>query len=70
MRMTYDEHADAAYLYLDEFAKTADGSSIVVDHDVPNSAIILQFDVQKRLVGIEILGARRLLSSTTLLGAD
>ncbi len=70
MRMTYDEHADAAYLYLDEFAKIVDGDSIVVDHNVPRTSIILQFDSEKRLVGIEILGARRLLASSTLMGAN
>ena len=66
MRVTYDRQADAAYVYL-------------VDHVAPGEAcsqqcvsrdITLDFDKAGKLLGIEILSARRVLRATALLRAE
>jgi uncharacterized protein YuzE len=70
LRTTYDPDADAAYLYLKY--PIADGE---VDETVPaevsdatpvGSGINLDFDKDRRLLGIEILGAKRLLGDEVL----
>lgn len=67
MRITYDASADAAHIYLQvalepgEVARTEP-----CDVDIKEGAVILEFDTRGRLIGIEILGASRLLSAETL----
>ncbi len=59
MRITYDAHADAAYIYL---AHVATGlETRCVDDD-----IYADFDADDRLVGIEVLDASRRLDLEVL----
>jgi uncharacterized protein YuzE len=54
MKVTYDKEADAAYIYLKKIS-----SAEVKDTIELNENIILDFDSEKRLVGIEILAASK-----------
>ena len=60
-RVTYDKQVDAAYIYLREI----EGGGVAISHPVEGyesaGEIILDFDREKRLVGIEVLGAKRAL---------
>jgi len=51
MRMRYDEKVDALYLRLDE--------SKVVDSEEVQPGIVLDFNSDKQVVGIEVLDLRR-----------
>ena len=56
MKVNYDKEADAAYIYL---KKISPGE---VKHSIElNKNIILDFDSQKKLVGIEILSASKII---------
>lgn len=76
MRVRYDKQADAAYIYLVDsimpggVAATheCDLSDIPKDYDLaPIEAMInLDFDSDGRLLGIEVIGARRILSKDLL----
>ncbi len=50
MRLKIDEAADALYFRLDE--------SAIVESEEVESGVILDFDAQGRVVGIEILGIK------------
>jgi uncharacterized protein YuzE len=70
-RVTYDPEANAAFIYL----KKAIGPGEVArthmcDVQVEQGAIILSFDSVGMLVGIEILGATKLLSPEVLNEAE
>ena len=52
MRITYDAHAGAAYIYLTD--KTSESQTRCLDDD-----IYIDFDAQDRMVGIEVLDASR-----------
>jgi uncharacterized protein YuzE len=54
MKVTYDKEADAAYIYL---KKTSPGEA--KETIELNENIILDFDSQNRLIGIEILAASK-----------
>ncbi|MBI2075989.1 MAG: DUF2283 domain-containing protein [Candidatus Aenigmarchaeota archaeon] len=57
MRMTFDKEVDAAYIYLKEkIGKGEVKSTIALNDD-----IILDFDEDKRLIGIEILSASKVI---------
>jgi len=67
MKVTYDPSANAAYIYLrDGEVPGGIARSEICDAEMKECAVILEFDHADRLVGIEILGARRLLSEETL----
>jgi len=51
LRITYDEQADAAYIYINEKAKV--DKTVQLDQD-----ILVDIDREKKLVGIEILNAK------------
>lgn len=51
MRMRYDEKADALYLRLDE--------SKIVESEEVQPGIVLDFNSDKQVVGIEVLDLRR-----------
>ena len=70
MRVTYDPQADAAFIYLTQVRHGPVTSSTLIDHDTPGGAVIAEFDLDGRLVGIEILGARRLLPPEVISDAD
>jgi uncharacterized protein YuzE len=54
MKVTFDKEADAAYIYLeDKISKGEVKSTISM-----NENIILDFDSNKKLIGIEILCAK------------
>lgn len=63
MKLTYDPVADAAYLYLaQEHARNAKGTGrtrVVEWADFPT--IVMDFDAEDRLVGLEFLNAKRAL---------
>jgi uncharacterized protein YuzE len=51
MRMRYDEKADALYLRLDD--------SKIVESEEVQPGIVLDFNADKQVVGIEVLELRR-----------
>lgn len=65
MRIEIDKEVDAAYIYLDETSKEkASFKTIEV-----NNNIILDFDKEGKLIGIEILNASKNFSKETLINA-
>lgn len=66
MRIVYDSFADAAHIYLRELALGEIVKTEPCDVDSKEGAVILEFDAKGRLVGIEILGASRLLPAEAL----
>jgi uncharacterized protein YuzE len=62
LRMTYDPDADAAFIYVsDPTERGGEASSTVLDKFTPSASVIASFDAKDRLLGIETLGASRLL---------
>ena len=53
MKVTYDKEADAAYIYLKDRINKGEVKSTIS----MNENIILDFDANKKLIGIEILCA-------------
>jgi uncharacterized protein YuzE len=70
IRLKYDPDANAAYLSLKEIGSGEVAASHACDHYVEGAAIVLEFDVKGRLLGIEILGADKLLAVETLEAAE
>lgn len=71
MRITFDPDADAAYIYIkDELAFGEVKETHLCDVQVQGGAVILGFDKEGRLVGVEILGARQLIPSEVLASAE
>lgn len=67
MRLTYDPEADAAFLYIVDQIKPGQASrSEMCDLEIREGAVILVLDADERLLGIEILGASRLVPSEIL----
>jgi len=65
--MTYDPEADAAYIYVtDPIEAGGSKSSSVLDRETPGSAVVMDFDDENRLLGIEILGVSKLLRPTAI----
>jgi uncharacterized protein YuzE len=62
----YDKEADAAYIQLDPIAAGGVARTEVANVELDSAAINLDFDEDGRLVGIEILGARRILPAELL----
>ena len=70
MRITYDPKADAAYIYLvDEIRPGGVARTYPCDPREVNGQINLDFDSEGRLLGIEVLDARRKLPEDLLRGA-
>ena len=70
MKVTYDEGANAAYIYLRREGgrvKNTDASAALVRQGI---MINLDFDFYDRLVGIEVLAASKLLPSEVLEEAE
>ncbi len=62
VRVTYDPEADAAYFYL--VAEIRDGQAVqtvCVDREEVGGMVNLDLDVEGKILGMEVLGARRLL---------
>jgi len=67
VHLAYDSEANAAYIYMkDQIAAGEIVRSEVCDVAIEETAVILQFDAKDCLVGIEILGARKLLPKELL----
>jgi uncharacterized protein YuzE len=67
LRMTYDPDADAAFIYVsDPIERGGVASSSVLDKFTPGASVIASFDANERLLGIELLGASRLLRPDVL----
>ncbi|AGL15227.1 DUF2283 domain-containing protein [Actinoplanes sp. N902-109] len=67
MRMTLDPAADAAYVEL-AGAEHRSVENITVDR--PDGMIVLDFDADGHLLGVELLGAQVLLPPDALADAD
>ncbi|MBS3080912.1 DUF2283 domain-containing protein [Candidatus Pacearchaeota archaeon] len=63
MKFEYDKEADAAYIYLED--SIADGESKKTIE--LNDNIIVDFDKNGKLLGIEILSASKVLNQKSLL---
>ncbi len=62
MKITYDKEADAAYIYLkDKISKGEVKSTVSM-----NENIVLDFDSNKKLIGIEILSASKVVPKNTI----
>ena len=66
MRVTYDRDANAVYIYLVE--RIAPGEAVA--QESPSEGITLDFERRGKLLGIEILAARRMLRPSVLLAAE
>lgn len=62
MKIEYDKEADAAYIYLVE--DIGDGKAVRTIQ--LNDNIILDFDADGKLIGIEVLNASKVLSKEVL----
>jgi uncharacterized protein YuzE len=62
MKVTYDKEADAAYIYLKDRIEKGDVKSTVS----MNENIILDFDSDKKLIGIEILSASTVVPKSSI----
>jgi uncharacterized protein YuzE len=62
LRMTYDPDADAGFIYITDPIETGGAaSSTMLEKFTPGAAVIASFDANDKLLGIELLGASRLL---------
>lgn len=71
VRLTYDRDADAAYLYLVESIGpngVAQTRSSMLELD--RASIDFDLDAEDKVLGIEILGASRVLTAETLRAAE
>jgi uncharacterized protein YuzE len=70
MRGTYDSEANAAYFGVED--NVAEGSAVenVVIERPGRGDIVLDFDADGHLLGIEVIGATELLCAAVLAAAD
>ena len=61
MKVEYDKEADAAYIYLKKIGAGEGKKNIEL-----NEEIILDFDKNRKLVGIEILNASKVMPKTAV----
>ncbi|MBO0865974.1 MAG: DUF2283 domain-containing protein [Mycobacterium sp.] len=67
MRITYDPDADAATIYfVDEIRSGGAPKSMMCDLEMREAAVILLLDDNDVIVGVEVLGARKLLPEALL----
>jgi uncharacterized protein YuzE len=70
MRLTFDPEANAAYVYIaDEIADRAAVENLVVEREGKGD-IVLDFDANGHLPGIEIIGAAELVHQSVLAVAE
>jgi uncharacterized protein YuzE len=65
MRVTYDPEANAAYIYIRE-PEARQGTVTSLPVDGAPGMIVLDFDTDGRLFGVEVLDASRLLPQELL----
>ena len=66
MKFEYDKEVDTAYIYLKYPLKEGEVKNTIE----LNENIILDFDESKRLIGVEILDASKVLSKSSLEEAE
>lgn len=69
MKITYDEEADAAYIYLADESEGMSGwvkTTYMCDEKRVGGMINLDFDKEGKLCGIEVLDAKQKLPSSLL----
>ena len=66
MKLEYDKKVDAAYVYLKYPIKDGEAKNTIE----LNENIILDFDKNKKLIGVEVLDASKVLSEEVLLSAQ
>ena len=69
MIVTYDPETDAAYIYLDVPTPGSAARTLICDEPEAAGAFHLDLDKSGRLIGIEILGAKRALPASLLASA-
>ncbi|MEN3539703.1 DUF2283 domain-containing protein [Microbispora sp. ZYX-F-249] len=71
MRVDHDRENNVAYIYLvDEIGEGEAVTQIEVEDDELRGEIVLDLDREGRLLGIEVLGASRILRPEVLAQAD
>ncbi|MCO4273227.1 DUF2283 domain-containing protein [Pseudarthrobacter sp. HLT3-5] len=72
MKITYDKEADAAYVQLVDEVRDDEASTQVHSIETPGrkGEIIIDFDAEGRILGVEILGAKDVLREKTLALAE
>jgi uncharacterized protein YuzE len=71
VRLNFDAAADAAFVHLaDEIPPGGAAQSRICDVELDNAAVILLFSPDHKLVGLEILGASRVLPAEVLAQAE
>lgn len=71
MRLEYDSKADAAYIYLvEDIGAGGVAFTVPCDPALVDGEINLDFDHQRRLIGVEILSASRKLPPGLLASYD
>lgn len=63
MRIKYDPAADAAYVYLVDRIQPGEAKTQIV---VLDGGVVLDLDAEGRLLGVEVVHAKRLLRPETL----
>lgn len=70
MRVTFDGETDVGYIQLVDELDPALAARRVVAEDAQGSSVALDFDADGRLLGLELLSARRQLHPDLLPGAE
>jgi uncharacterized protein YuzE len=70
MHMSYDSEANAAYLAIEEDIPNGSATENVVVERAGRGDIVLDFGSDRRLIGVEVIGARELLGAAVLMTAD
>ncbi|MBI2576976.1 DUF2283 domain-containing protein [Candidatus Woesearchaeota archaeon] len=65
MKITYDPDADAAYIYVKFPIKRGEAKNTVAI----NENIIVDFDAKGKMLGIEVLSAKKMLNKEVLMEA-
>ena len=66
MKLEYDKDANAAYIYLEDKIRNGEVKKTIELND----NIILDFDLNGKLLGVEILNANKVLNEKTLLKSN
>jgi uncharacterized protein YuzE len=67
VRITFDTEADAAFIYLNDAIPPGGAArSHMCDVELDEGAVILLFSPEDQLVGLEVLGASRVLPQEVL----
>lgn len=70
MRLTYDQVADAAHLYLvDRIEQGMVSRGDILETDVEGAAVLVDYDIRGHILRFEFLGASKILPAEVLSGA-